>query len=220
MAARKKRDQETDSELEEWFAWQLRKRRITGWVTQYMPVRGRKFRADFAFPKLKLAVEIDGGLHCERRYKGRVVIGGGHNSPAGYAKDRIRDRKFLLAGWKTMRLTKDDLKSGEGIDDVEAMVELMVEELTLLNEDDFYITRCNRCNSKNMTDCDNVPFPAESFVQACAACKHKYSVKIRIVETLVVACEKHQIITHAGGKLCRACGMSHEEIVNLGVGIS
>jgi very-short-patch-repair endonuclease len=69
-------------------------------------IPGRKFEADFYFPSLRLAVEVDGGLWMAR---------GGHTSGVGAKRDRERDILAFLSGIVTLRVATDHVKSGEAI---------------------------------------------------------------------------------------------------------
>jgi len=61
----------------------------------------RKWRFDFAWPKVKVAVEIDGG----------VFIGGRHTSGAGYTKDCYKLNRAVELGWRVLRYTPQMLKN-------------------------------------------------------------------------------------------------------------
>ena len=64
---------------------------------QYKMLSGNRYRADFAFPAILLAVEVDGGAWLGAH--------GGHTSAAGMERDRIRDARCMLAGWTVLRVT-------------------------------------------------------------------------------------------------------------------
>lgn len=53
------------------------------------------YRADFAIPQLKLAIECDGGMH---------------EIPDKKAKDKVRDAELAQYGWTTVRFGEVDLK--------------------------------------------------------------------------------------------------------------
>lgn len=58
----------------------------------------RKWRFDFAWPAVKIAVEIDGGVHdgANRGY---------HNRKGGFEKDAEKLNEAALLGWRCIRLT-------------------------------------------------------------------------------------------------------------------
>lgn len=79
---------------------------------QYRHLRGRKFTLDFAWPEVRLAVEVDGG----------GWTGGRHHTPLGYRKDRERDALSLLAGWRVLRVVPEQVRSGEAVGWVRALL--------------------------------------------------------------------------------------------------
>lgn len=58
----------------------------------------RKWRFDYAFPGLLVAVEVDGG----------VWTGGRHINPAGYINDMEKLNTAASMGWLVLRITTDD----------------------------------------------------------------------------------------------------------------
>jgi hypothetical protein len=65
----------------------------------------RQYRADFAFVKEMLLIEVDGG----------TWISGGHNRGAAYARDRERDNEALCHGWRTIRVVPSQIESGKAV---------------------------------------------------------------------------------------------------------
>lgn len=57
------------------------------------PIWALRFRLDFAFPTLKLAIEVDDPSHTAK---------------AKRAKDKVRTAKLAKAGWKIVRCTNDE----------------------------------------------------------------------------------------------------------------
>ena len=92
-------DPPTESDLETRGAILLQR---LGWVEvrrQYEVSRaqGRSFRLDFALPEIKLAIELDGSHHRERRQ---------------WLKDRRRDLELGRLGWTVVHLAWDDVTVG------------------------------------------------------------------------------------------------------------
>ena len=63
----------------------------------------RKWRFDFAWPDLKLALEVEGGLYGKSR----------HTSLSGYSADCEKYSHAALLGWRVLRCTTLHIKSGE-----------------------------------------------------------------------------------------------------------
>jgi very-short-patch-repair endonuclease len=80
------------SEAERLLVKLLRDEGITGWRTNY-PVGG--YKVDVGFPKQKVAIETDGFAF--------------HSSQEDFQKDRERQNKIALLGWKVLRFTWLDL---------------------------------------------------------------------------------------------------------------
>lgn len=66
---------------------------------RFHPVR--KWRFDYAFPDIKLAIELDGG----------VWISGRHNRGVGYIKDMEKLNEAAILGWHVLRFIPDDAHS-------------------------------------------------------------------------------------------------------------
>jgi len=68
----------------------------------------RKWRIDFAWPKVKLAVEIEGGIYVRGR----------HTRPLGFVNDIGKYNAIVMAGYSLLRFTPDQLM-GYGVDTIE-----------------------------------------------------------------------------------------------------
>lgn len=65
---------------------------------QYLELRGKANAIiDFAFPTIKVALEIDGPDHFTK---------------AGMAKDKLRTQKLNALGWRVVRLTNGEVEVG------------------------------------------------------------------------------------------------------------
>lgn len=80
------------------------------WAHEYR--RGRKWRFDFAWPAVKVAVECEGGTHS----------GGRHTRGPGFEKDAEKYNAALLAGWRVLRFTQRQITSGEALVLIERML--------------------------------------------------------------------------------------------------
>jgi len=92
------------SPLEEALALQLQAANIEGWVREFRFLKKRRFRFDFAWPDLKVAIEIQGGIHLGHR--------GGHSSAEGLARDMLKFNYAQIAGWRVLLFTGKDVKTG------------------------------------------------------------------------------------------------------------
>jgi very-short-patch-repair endonuclease len=80
------------SEAERLLVKLLREAGITGWRTNY-PVGG--YKVDVAFPRQKVAIEVDGWAH--------------HSDSGDFHHDRVRQNNISLLGWQVLRFTWLDL---------------------------------------------------------------------------------------------------------------
>jgi len=78
---------------------------ITDWQREYRFSDTRMWRLDFAWPAVKLAVEIEGG----------TFSGGRHTRGVGFAKDCEKHSELTLAGWSLLRCTTEQVKSGQAL---------------------------------------------------------------------------------------------------------
>ena len=73
----------------------------------------RKWRFDYAFPDLKIAIECDGG----------VWMGGRHNRPKGYIKDMEKFNAAAELGWVVLKFTPGQLMTSATIDTLRSTIE-------------------------------------------------------------------------------------------------
>lgn len=69
----------------------------------------RRWRFDYAWPQIKLALEVEGG----------TWTGGRHVSGAGYSRDCEKYNEAAILGWRVLRVTTDMISSGAAFDQVE-----------------------------------------------------------------------------------------------------
>ena len=65
----------------------------------------RRFRADFAWPDRKLAIEIEGGVYTRQA----------HGSIGGVLRDIEKHNEYTLCGWRYLRFTPQDLADGTAL---------------------------------------------------------------------------------------------------------
>lgn len=72
----------------------------------------RKWRCDFAWPDLHLIVEVEGGVYTQGR----------HTRPSGFVKDIEKYNALTEAGWKVLRFSRREVKSGEALNVIERVL--------------------------------------------------------------------------------------------------
>lgn len=106
--------------------------------TEYKFHPTRKWRFDIAFPSVKVAVEIEGGIYGGRVYcqncgslvkqqvkSGAMVevrVGGRHSRGSSFEKDAEKYNEAAILGWLVIRLTESMIKSGTGVEFIERAV--------------------------------------------------------------------------------------------------
>lgn len=119
MATKKRK---RDTSLEDGFDAALQAEGITGYERNKSFIPGRRFAADFWFPALRLAIEVDGGLWLGAR--------GGHTSGDGAHRDRERDiLAYLSNGILTFRVGTNHLGDGNALEWVKKIIDRRKDEL-------------------------------------------------------------------------------------------
>lgn len=97
------------SDLEVLFAnlWSIAGDRSRRPVTQFKFHPDRKWKFDAAWPDVKVAIEIEGGVY--RGGHGGGTARGGHNSATGFQKDIEKYNAAAELGWRVLRYTTKDL---------------------------------------------------------------------------------------------------------------
>lgn len=104
-------------------AWRIV--RIEGWPDPEMEYRFhdvRKWRLDFAFPTVKVAVEIQGGN----------FVGGGHNRGAKQAKDFEKLNTATRMGWRVLQFGTKQM--GRPLEVAQEVVDAIIELTTTPNQ--------------------------------------------------------------------------------------
>lgn len=92
------------SRLEYIFAAMMLDEKIRDWITEYRFDEKRQWRFDYAWPGIRLAVEIEGGIG--------ILIRGRHCRPKGFADDCEKYNSAALQGWTVLRFTREMVMSG------------------------------------------------------------------------------------------------------------
>jgi len=77
----------------------------------------RRWRFDFAWPDILLAVEIDGG----------TWVSGRHNTGAGIQNDCDKYEAAMLLGWDIYRCTGAMVSSGRAAQTIEALIKMKLD---------------------------------------------------------------------------------------------
>jgi len=80
------------------------------WEVEYKFHPKRRWRFDFAFPLIKIAVEIEGG----------VWSGGRHTRGAGFIKDMEKYNAAVLLGWRVLRYSGETMT--QAIEDLKKLL--------------------------------------------------------------------------------------------------
>jgi len=73
----------------------------------------RKWRFDFAWPKKRVALEVQGGIFSRGR----------HARPRGMLNDYEKASEAAILGWRLLMVTGVEISNGEAIDRVKRMLE-------------------------------------------------------------------------------------------------
>lgn len=95
------------SKIEEHLALHIRCDKLPAPTRQFRPFEDRKFRCDFAWPDLRLIVEVDGEVHriAER-----------------FHADIEKHALLVLAGWTVLRVGGREVRSGLAIEWVRQII--------------------------------------------------------------------------------------------------
>jgi very-short-patch-repair endonuclease len=83
--------------------FQLKATGATGFVREHQFDAARRWRFDFAWPDLMVAVEVEGGQWV-----------GGHGG-SRFRKDAEKYNEAAIQGWMVLRLTTDMVDDGSGV---------------------------------------------------------------------------------------------------------
>ena len=89
------------SSLESLFESQLLGAEITGYQKEFL-FCFRAWRFDFAWPKQKIAIELEGAVHANGR----------HTRGTGFEEDCHKYNTALMYGWKVIRATRAHVNKG------------------------------------------------------------------------------------------------------------
>lgn len=100
------------SALEDLLAFQIKAAKLPLPFAEYRFMPPRLYRFDFAWPNRLLAVECEGGTWGKSR----------HTTGKGFAADCVKYNLAAIAGWRVLRVTGDQIKSGEALQWIERVL--------------------------------------------------------------------------------------------------
>ena len=96
----------SQSDLEATMALYIRANELPEPEREHRFAPPRRWRFDFAWPLLMLALEVEGGAYS----------GGRHTTGAGFTNDCEKANEALCLGWRVLRVTGQQVKSGAAVD--------------------------------------------------------------------------------------------------------
>lgn len=94
------------SHLESDITIQIRALKLPAPEREYRFMPPRRFRFDFAWPALQVALETEGATWANGR----------HNRGSGYETDCLKYSEAAIRGWKVIRATGTMIKNGTAIE--------------------------------------------------------------------------------------------------------
>lgn len=104
------------SKGESLFLWHCKAKKLPPPVTEFRFTPDRRFRADFAWPKQKILVEVEGAVWSRGR----------HTRGSGYTKDLEKYNLATELGWRIFRYSTEQVESGEAINQIERVMNACV----------------------------------------------------------------------------------------------
>jgi len=111
------------SKLEETLALHMKALKLPEAVRELRFHPTRRWRFDFAWQDLKLAVEVEGGaeMHGRRNRKGKVMKSG-HLTIKGFRGDCEKYNEASMLGWHVLRFSGAMIKDGTAIATIERAI--------------------------------------------------------------------------------------------------
>ena len=103
--------------LEDKLLMQIRNARLPEPERELKFHASRKWRFDFAYPEMMLAIEVEGGVWNQGR----------HTRPAGFEGDCEKYNEAAIDGWSVLRITGKMINSGLGIKQIKRVFESFYE---------------------------------------------------------------------------------------------
>jgi very-short-patch-repair endonuclease len=107
------------NEAEQTLAYQCQADGLTEFEQEYRFHVERRYRLDLAFPAAKVGIEIEGALFSA----------GAHSRPLGILRDMAKHNLLIFLGWRVLRYTPTQVRSGEAIEGLKQLLNIPVREL-------------------------------------------------------------------------------------------
>lgn len=101
------------TKLEDRLESQLNDMAVRDYVREYKPIEGRRYRIDFAWPDIQVAVEVEGGSWS----------GGRHTTGQGFSDDCQKYNLLTTQGWSVLRYPSNLIKDGSACVQIKEFVE-------------------------------------------------------------------------------------------------
>ncbi len=85
------------------FLFEVAKKYSLELLKEYKFIENRRFRFDYAFTGIKLALEIEGGIY----------VGGRHVRGVGYTRDVVKYNYAMVRNWKVLRVTTEQIRKNK-----------------------------------------------------------------------------------------------------------
>lgn len=113
------------SKLEDEMAFHIRAYNLPDPVKEYHFHPERKWRFDFAWPDLMIALECEGGIYASSKNLCQLCgqpPRSRHTSMSGFEGDCEKYNQAAILGWKVLRVTTKTIDSGSAIDLLRKMI--------------------------------------------------------------------------------------------------
>ena len=104
------------SALEDALAMHIRAHKLPEPVREYPFAKaiGRRWRFDFAWPDLRVAAEVEGGIYS----------GGRHTRGKGFERDAEKYNQATVMGWDVVRFSAGMIRSGKAVETIRTLLDM------------------------------------------------------------------------------------------------
>ena len=101
------------SALEDTLALHIRAHKLPEPVREYRFHPERRWRFDFAWPDLRVAAEVEGGIYS----------GGRHTRGKGFERDAEKYNQATVIGWDVLRFSAGMIRSGKAVETIRTLLD-------------------------------------------------------------------------------------------------